>query len=723
MRVVRRLFCLFALIAVAAAPACSCNNQGRVGGPGGPGSDGGPPAIGSLSIDPADVTLDLVMGAAPPTASFTVTQHAADGDHDVTGQCTFTLADTTLGVMNGAVFTAGTAHGGTTSLVANLNGAIAQANIHVKVHATFSTPDCTGCTFPAPGAPACGAANTQPNVVYPLDGVLLPPNMDIITIQWMPGNGNTQFEVDLSNAATDVKINTKCAPTVDTRSQMSGGCKLDLTNAMWTFVAGSNKGGDPVKVTVQGTSDGTCAAPGANSVAMSFSEDDVAGGIYYWKSTVSAMGTGGQIWRKAFGDQTAEEQITGVGGIGGTCNGCHSLSRDGLRMVINSDDADSDDEYTDVKSGLVDVGKKAFVNPMDPQGPPGFQTFNPDHTLFLGTNGLGNGKSIAGNGFGGGGGGITIASNQFFLWDGNSAMLSNPNFATGSSTATQRVTQPDWSADGKNVVFIAPASVATWTGAHGNPNDDDHVTGGSLWMMPYLGTGMFGPPAELLHSMGENNYYPGYSPDGGFIVFNRVDMQPAPDFPNNDSFSNPKARVWVLPTAAGATPIDCAALNGSGDLSNSWPRWSPFIQTYKGSKLLWVTFSSTRDYGLLVRNAAPVNGQAQVQCYPPDSAESPGGTHGTPFPANCRQPQLWMAAINLTTAEVMGTVDPSSPPFWLPFQDITTHNHTAQWTSTVVTTPPPDGGTCLMGGEDCTKAPNNCCDTLVCTANGTCGIL
>ena len=134
---------------------------------------------------------------------------------------------------------------------------------------------------------------------------------------------------------------------------------------------------------------------------------------------------------------------------------------------------------------------------------------------------------------------------------------------------------------------------------------------------------------------------------------------------------------------------------------------------------MWVTFSSTRDYGLLVRNS-PAN---LVQCYPPDSAEDPGGSHGQQFPANCRQPQIWMAAINLTTAEVMNATDPSFPAFWLPFQDIKTHNHTAQWTSTVVTTTPPDGGVCLMGGEDCTKAPNNCCMTLACTANGTCGIL
>src|SRR5581483_11989063 len=93
---------------------------------------------------------------------------------------------------------------------------------------------------------------------------------------------------------------------------------------------------------------------------------------------------------------------------------------------------------------------------------------------------------------------------------------------------------------------------------------------------------------------------PGYSPDGAFVIFNRVDVQPTPQA--NNSFANPKARVWVLPTNNSMGPIDCAQLNGTGDLSNSWPRWSPFVQSYKGNKLLWVTFSSTRDYGVLVHN-------------------------------------------------------------------------------------------------------------------------
>jgi hypothetical protein len=706
----RSLAIFVGLFALAAVPACSCDDSGRRTGMG----DGGTP-IGGIYITPNDVTLDLIQGAAPPTQAFMVFVHQTDNDKDVTSQVQFALADMSIGVMNGNTFVGGTDHGGTTTLVASLDGQSAEATIHIKVHGSFTTPDCPGCTFPGAGAMSCGGSDTDPQVVYPNDGVLLPPNMNTISIQWMPGTGNTTFEVDLSNPATDVKIVTKCKATVDTRGAMSGGCQLDLNGPMWDFVAKSNKGGDPVKVTVQGSSNGTCASPGMNSVGLSFAEQDVTGGIYYWKSTVSASGTGGQIWRKEFASATAEEQITGTGILGGTCNGCHVLSRDGQRMVINSDDDDSDDEYGDVTSSLVDVGNKMVIGSsgFGGGGPAGFQTFSADHSLYLATTGDGSGQP----GFGGfGGGGTAIMPDQFFLYDGNTGMQGTPPGVTGGTMASQRVTMPDWSADNRNIVYVLPvqAGSPTWQG------DDSHVLGGSLWTLAFDPVAKtFGPPQELLHSSGENNYYPGYSPDGNFIVFNQVPHQSGADFPANDSFSNPKARVFVLPTKQGATPVDCALLNDQGDLSNSWPRWSPFIQTYKGSKLLWVTFSSTRDYGLLVRNNIPGN----VQCYPPDSAEDPGGSHGQQFPANCKQPQIWMAAINLTTAEVMNQGDPSSPAFWLPFQDITTHNHTAQWTTTVVNTPPPDGGTCIMGGEDCTHDPNGCCSGLVCTGNGTCGIL
>ncbi|HEX9105094.1 MAG TPA: hypothetical protein VF997_22940, partial [Polyangia bacterium] len=106
----------FALVA-AAIPGCNCAHNGGRNNDGGNG-DSGVPTVGSITIDPSDVTLDLVQGQPAPTQAFKVTYHPTSGDKDVTSSCTYTLGDNTMGTMNGNVFTAGMAHGGTVQLVA-----------------------------------------------------------------------------------------------------------------------------------------------------------------------------------------------------------------------------------------------------------------------------------------------------------------------------------------------------------------------------------------------------------------------------------------------------------------------------------------------------------------------------------------------------------------------------------------------------------------------------
>jgi len=174
-------------------------------------------------------------------------------------------------------------------------------------------------------------------------------------------------------------------------------------------------------------------------------------------------------------------------------------------------------------------------------------------------------------------------------------------------------------------------------------------------------------------------------------------------------------KLLHYPPAAGAQPIDLPALNVADGLSNSWPRWSPFVQHYKGHSILWVTFSSNRDYGLHLVNKGFDN------CYPPE-----GPTYDQPQPlskkgvtyGNCAQPQIWMAAVIVDPDPSLDAPDRSFPAFWLPFQDVTSHNHSAQWVEKVQG--PPSGGTdagaCSPSGQACGAG---CCSDVVC-CNGTC---
>ncbi|MGH7272730.1 MAG: hypothetical protein ACREJ3_20060 [Polyangiaceae bacterium] len=597
---------------------------------------------------------------------------------------------------------------------------------------TFPYSDCAGCTFPplSPAPAACASSAPAINIVYPNNGTLLPPNMNTLSIQWTPYGGYQEYEVDFANGVTDVRIITKCsAETKDTSDPSpvpSGGCEVKLTQAQWNLLVTANRGLNPVKITVRGTTNGTCATRSIDSVSISFASEDLLGAIYYWKSTVSSNGTGGQIWVDQFGTPS-EKQVTGTSGstLAASCNGCHALSRDDLRMVVYSDDDDSDDEYSDVTGSLIDMTNMstvgtAFAGRGSGQ-PPGFSALSPTHAYYVTSDGLG-----------------TSPTNNFSLWSGNTGTQTS-TITFGSSS--DRPTMPDWSADGTSVVYVLPSSVASWDSSGfnfgGARNDDDHMFGGSLYTIPYMGNGAFGTPSLFLKSNGENNYYPSYSPDGQFVVFDRVPAVTSaggingctgssPEvFCPNDSFSNPAARLMLMQNKAGKAPIDLTQTNGSPasspmPLSNSWPRWSPFVQSYRGGKLLWVAFSSTRDYGVLVRNHQTVNGSAMYQCYPPDSYELAGGAHHSTFAPQCQQPKLWMAAITLSDVSGM---DPSYPAFYLPFQDITTHNHTPQWTEQAVSMPQPDAGACIMSSGNCTTNPSACCAPLVCSASGTCQTL
>ncbi len=105
----------------------------------------------------------------------------------------------------------------------------------------------------------------------------------------------------------------------------------------------------------------------------------------------------------------------------------------------------------------------------------------------------------------------------------------------------------------------------------------------------------------------------------------------------------------------GPTCYELARASQGTAVSSTWPKLSPFSQA--NDQLLFVTFSSKIDYGYALVNTGP------------------SGVH---------RAQLWMAAIDLRTAEPGG--DPSLPPFWLPFQDITETNHLPFWTAQVACT-------------------------------------
>jgi len=553
---------------------------------------------------------------------------------------------------------------------------------------------CAGCpTFPNPGSgTTCSDPATDPTLVYPPDGVLLPPNMNVIGVHFMPGQNNAFFEIDFENSTTDVRLETQCNPVTNTRGTDTGGCDFQLDPTDWMYVAMHNKGGDPVTVTVRGMpTDQSCVA-GSNSREINFAEQDLNGGIYYWQSVTQGgvAGKTGGIFRKDFGNpDTTPEPFLTPGSLN-KCVGCHFVSRDGLKMTFGDDDADSDDELGDLKAYVYDITTRTAGGT---QVPPGYQSFiGANHDFFFATDGKGQ-----------------SATPEMLQFNGNTgAAATTTSFSSVSALSGLRATHVDTSRDGSKVYFTAATVITGITSAAGNYNlkHDLHVMAGSIWQADVTAGGSGATitnPAAIITSASadENNYYPAISPDGSTLIFNRAT---GTTLAEHDSYNNPKATLMAMVVPSG-TPIALANANLHDTLTNSWPRWSPFVQTYKGKRLVWVTFSSTRDYGLRVQNENLT--PATFNCYPPVSPEDPSGDHAKPFDANCTQPQIWMAAVDLDTIASGG--DGSFPAFWLPFQDFTAHNHIAQWADTIVMPPPG----CQLNGQTCSSTMP-CCDGSTC---------
>jgi hypothetical protein len=165
--------------------------------------------------------------------------------------------------------------------------------------------------------------------------------------------------------------------------------------------------------------------------------------------------------------------------------------------------------------------------------------------------------------------------------------------------------------------------------------------------------------------LGKNRYYPAISPDGNLVVYDESTCTngtptagAAPDV-SCDADTDATATMF-LTTFAGATPVPLTNANSPGvadgtttALTNSFPKFSPFIEKLSElQQIVWLTFSSTRQYGL--------------RSPPPSTTDSNETKVGT---------LIWMVGIN----PGVGGSDPSYTAFCLPFQDITTSNHIAQW--------------------------------------------
>lgn len=633
---------------------CSCDEDPAAGDAGD--SDSGPtlpPGTVALKIDPASITL-RTDGLTPASQTFTVRAEKADGtQEDVTDRAAYGLSVTYLGTMSGSTFTT-SGVGGTVELTATLGALSAKATITVElrrivIDPMVNLPDPPGL-FGGPEEP-----NRAPELVYPNDGVLLPSNLGAIEIHYRRGSqDNTLFEISFSGPGSTLVTYVRCTP-------LGNGCLYTPGDTLWAVVADSNRGGPPVTVQVRGTDDQGRAFGRSAELRLHISAAPVKGGLYYW---TTSNGTG--IMRTEFGQVAPPERFYPF--EGGGCHGCHALSRNGRHMTL------SINGQRDGRISLIDVAARQVLLSGEDDRREQFQTWNPAGDRFAG------------------------------VWADGNPVDTNIRIRDGRTTDVLETIpigfepdHPDWSPRGDRIIFTR-VTIHQTTQRPGR---------GGISYVEALGAGGWSEPRELIAPAdGLNHYYPAYAPDGQFFVYNRSTCDNGSNYGGEcDADADDSAQLWAMRTEGGRA-VELAKASGPGitdqgrtELCNSYPKWAPFVDARfreAPGRVMWVTFSSRRNYGLREPNGSDM--------------------------------WLWMAAIDPDA--VLAGDDGSFPAFALPFQDLATSNHIAQWTTQIVPDesdggprdgnldPGGDGGACLSLGDLCDPGNDRCCSGSLCSENG-----
>jgi hypothetical protein len=472
-----------------------------------------------------------------------------------------------------------------------------------------------------------------PEWAYPLAGSMLIRNLADVSLQFRREPGQVAFRLDVHADGLERRLYVPCLALADMTE-----CTYQVPLAFWQELSLALSG-KVVKLELRGTDGRGVSAPA--TLEVEFSPADVRGGLYYWssqrpvKADAETNFLSGGLWRVTFGGRLAVPYVQTNGtdlSAPDACIGCHAVSRDGSVVAFTSGKA----EEGDVAGNAAFVGRLTVT---DAERPTATYLETPaDAPSDSGMIALdSHGTRV-----------ITAFDNAFVLRDartGEELDRIEPRSLPGDRSPYF----PEFSPDDKRVALTIASRV----------DSEIAVASGSIAVIDMDGD-KFGALHELVPDSQEAgyHYYPTWSPDGRWIAFVSA--------PANATKSYDQAQsVLKLVSAEGGAVVALNKATKPLGSTTTWPKFSPFFQCPDGSqdcavdeRIFFLTVSSKRDYGFLLRNST------------------------NPL----QLAQLWMSAIELSRLAVSGSdalADPSLPPLWIPYQDIDTRNHLGFWTEVV----------------------------------------
>ena len=574
--------------------------------------------LSSIEVTPGSAQVVVTNGTSPAT-DFVATGHYQDGHTaDITGLVIWSIDDATLGLVASGHYSATVDqngspidHGGSTKLTVTASGLSGSATVDILYQIVRVSSD-QGSTAPANApdlfASATADASLAPQVVYPIDQTLVPSNLNSIEIQWASSGAGFLYEVTVAHPSFSVKSYTNAT--------VSGGGRYLLTTTEWNALAKTVQDSS-VMITVRALAPSSGKVGTSTSVKLAVAKDPLQGGIYYWANQGNgnppySLSSG--IIRRDFGDPNAKSQefytdaqansdFGDNAGGNNHCPGCHAVSRDGKKFAVTYD-------AFGLTAGLFDVATLMPTLPVK-QVDWYFASFSPDGNRMV--------KRTPGS------------PAQLDILDVSGGIMTGMTLSSINTTTLGQPTQPNWSPDGTKIVF-----------AVGSLSDPGEVNAASIAVASDTGGGVFGNLKTVVAAQGDNNYYPSFSPDSKWILFNKA--------ASGSSYNNSGADIWVVSADGSTAPVRLTLANSGSNVTNSWPQWTPFVSKFGSDTLYYFTVASKRDYGLEL--------------------------HGV------GRSQIWISSFMPSQLTPSGAG--SSAPFWMPVQDPTTSNHDAQWVEAIV---------------------------------------
>ena len=577
----------------------------------------------------------------------------------------------------------GTAGGGNTTGIGGFGGSMTMSMPCVGQCMDFPTTPVMVGSAPANAATIFGPAGSGspggPCLIEPQDNTLFPYNWLRPRFRFTAGAGLYEIRIHASNQANDLVVYT-----TDT--------KWTMDKNFWSLLAVHTRD-IPIEVTVR------TAPPGGGTVQVGskvhFTVAPVAanGKLVYWSTSgttyFNGQPTGSETLLNGFavGDEGVVEVLRPyVNGLPQVamktydqgnnprnvkCIGCHTSTPDGSYIAFN-------DFYpwgAVLASGTPPAGAAPPTNLLGAGGVNaitqpwvGITSFSKahwadgDHIMVAPLGTCGNGAPC------GNGGGMDMDQQSGLAWfDLENTTPGDRNMGFGPSlkglawnwiyapTTGRYAAAPSFSHDGTQVLFtmtdkVKSGRLGTSSFAH-------------LYTVPYSKSGPQTPTAVPGDGSanGRVQYYGTLSADDKMIAYNELDAtiagQQHPALDSMDSgttldgmYAQPQTEIFAIQSQGGTKhrlaandPPQCSGQPVSPGINNSWPKWSPQVETYGNRTYYWMIFSSWRE----------------------------GGKYPTGGPIA----QLYMTAV--TTDEI--NIQTNYPAVYLWNQPETSSNHTPAW--------------------------------------------